>query len=95
MSHFQGNFLNTSCIINNVHELFENVNLIYGQELERSIKELYLKGDLRMKGRSKYYNYLILDADKLYKLFEKFDTNELCIREVQNSDLDEFKGCVI
>ena len=78
-----------------MHDLFENVNLVYGQELEKSIKELYRQGDLKEKGRSKYYNYLILDADKLYKLFEKFDTNELCIREVRNSDLDEFKGCVI
>ena len=95
MSYFRQNFLDNSCIVNNVHELFENVSRIYGQDLENSIRDLYLKGTLKEKNTNKYYNYLILDAGKLYKLMERFDTNELCLREVQNTNLSDFKKCII
>ena len=84
-----------SCYITSVHELFKNVSLIYGKELEKSIKSMYENGILHEKKHKKYYNYILLDAGLLRQFLEGFDSDDLCIREVTTEDLEKFKCCII
>ena len=94
MQHFKNNFILDSCSTNNVHELFINVGIIYGKLLTNSIKKLISNKQLKPKG-NKYYCYLILDANLLYKLLDSFDTNSICIRDISLEDLYLFKQAII
>ena len=94
MKHFKNNFILDSCSTNNVHELFINVGIIYGKLLTTSIKNLIINKQLKSKG-NKYYCYLILDANHLYKLLDSFDTNSICIRDISLEDLTLFKQAII
>ena len=95
MSHFQTNFIKNSCIIQSIHELFVNVNLIYWKKLEGSISELYKNGTLKEKPRKDFYNYIILDTNQLSEFYRRFDTDELCMRTITLEDLEGFKKCII
>ena len=42
-----------------------------------------------------YYNYILLDANFLYKLVESFDTPVLGIRSISMEDVVNFKKSII
>lgn len=85
-------------INSNVHDLFINVNLNYSRKLEISINQLKKEKLLKAKSTKKYYNYIIMDAFSLYKILERFDTDELCglgYKEITTKDVDDFKDTIV
>ena len=94
-SHFKNSNILDSCIIKNVHELFINVILKYSQQLEISIENLKKRKILKPKPRKNFYNYLLVDAELLYKLIDSFDINGLTMRSIDIEDLKKFLRCII
>ena len=62
-----------------------------------SINSIKLKNALKPRG-NKFYTYLILDANLLYKLIKRFDTNGLCNlipKEITMEDQDLFRKLIL
>ena len=76
------------------HELFVNVYLDYNDRLCNSISHLQLKGKLKQMP-NKFYNYILVDADLLYKLLNSFDTNKVNFQSISSKDLADFKQAII
>ena len=76
------------------HELFINVYLEYSHILEKSIDSLQKEKILEFKSK-KYYNYLLIEAEPLYKMINNFDTNGLCPYSITHHDLAIFKQSII
>ena len=76
------------------HELFINVYLEYSHILEKSIDSLQKDKILEFKSK-KYYNYLLIEAEPLYKMINNFDTNGLCPYSITHHDLAIFKQSII
>ena len=82
----------------NVHDLFINVNLMYAKKLEHSIDALKKEKLLKPMRNKRYYNYIIMDASALYKLLERFDTDEVCglgPKQITLKDTEDFKETII
>ena len=95
LSHFKNCFISNLNLDSNVLDLFINVELQYAKILEDSIIKLKRKKVLKSKGR-KYYNYIIVNAKSLYKLLERFITDDsLKPREITLEDMAEFKASII
>ena len=81
----------------NVHDLFTNVSIQYSKKLSESINSLKLENALKPRGKF-FYTYLILDANLLYKLIKRFDTNGLCNlipKEITMEDQDLFRKLIL
>ena len=93
--NFKNNNIIDSSTSKTVHELFITVVLKYSENLEASIEHLKTKNILIAKPRKNYYNYLILNANSLYKLINSFDTKSLSMRPITNDDLTKFNDSLI
>lgn len=78
----------------NVHEIFVNVQKNYNEILRVSIDKDADSGSLKYHGNPIFYNYLILDGSKLYNILDCYK-NCLTPINIQNYDLDSFKDSCI
>ena len=78
--------------VKNVHEMFVNVHIFYNQCLRQSIDNLIKSGYLKDLGNPTFYNYLILDARKLYNVLGRYKNESLVPVDIKDSDVNEFKN---
>ena len=86
--------LNGNTCVANVYELFASTYQSYNAILRASIDKYLSDGSLPQHGNPTYYNYVILDVAKLYKILDRYNRN-LAPAEICNADLDCFKDCII
>ena len=75
--------------------MFVNTQNIYTKNLRDSIDESIRIGFLPNCGNPVFYNYIILDGSKLYKILDKYTTEVVAPTKIPNTDLDEFEECSI
>ena len=93
--NFFKDFLITDiCTIYAAHELFTKVYLEYERTLSKSIDDLQSNKILKPMA-NKCYNYILMDANILYKLIDTFDTKGLFLRKVTLKDMDMFRQAII
>ena len=83
------NLITESCNIDVVHELFIRVYLEYNMVLENSIMSLQNRNILKSCSRN-YYNYILIDADLLYRLVDSFNDSKLGLRSITMEDMIRF-----
>ena len=92
--YFKDNLIIESCDIDVVHELFIKVYLEYNMVLENSIMSLQNRNILKSCSRN-YYNYILIDADLLYRLVDSFNDSKLGLRSITMEDMIRFKQAII
>ena len=70
-----------------MYELFASTYQSYNAILRASIDKYLSDGSLPQHGNPTYYNYVILDVAKLYKILDRYNKN-LAPAEICNADLD-------
>ena len=88
------NLITESCNIDVVHELFIRVYLEYNMVLENSIMSLQNRNILKSCSRN-YYNYILIDADLLYRLVDSFNDSKLGLHSITMEDMIRFKQAII
>ena len=76
------------------HELFTKVYLEYERTLSKSIEDLQSNKLLKPMA-NKCQNYILIDANILYKLIDTFDTKGLFLRKITLKDMDMFRQAII
>ena len=78
-----------------VYQMFVNTHSIYTKELRESIDESIKVGLLPHIDNPVYYNYIILDGSKLYKILNRYTRQVVAPTTIFNADVDEFEECCI
>ena len=87
--------INAETKVNNVHEIFVNVQKYYNAELRISILDEIYSGRLTKKGSPMNYNYLIMDGTKLFEILNNYKHHDLISKEISNEDFEAFKKTCI
>jgi hypothetical protein len=74
-----------------IFEMFIYVQNIYSKGLCASIERELCAGFLKHTGNLIYYNYLILDGSKLYKIWECYNNIVLAPTDIKNKDVDSVR----
>ena len=78
--------------VEHIYEVFTCLHRTYSKVLRKSIEDEISSGYLQRKGKPFHYNYLIIDGDKLFKILDRYSSNELLLKDITNNDFEEFKG---
>ena len=90
--YFKNYAVDSFTSVENVYEMFANVHVLYNQHLRKSLDNLVKSGNLKDLGNPTFYNYLILDARKLYNILDRYNTKDLVPVKIHDADAIEFKN---
>ena len=87
--------IDTKTEVENVHSIFANIHKIYNDDLRKSIKTQIDNFELPKMGNPQFYNYLIINAAKLYAILDKYKPDGLLQPTISNADFERFKRAIL
>ena len=77
--------------IDKIYSHFGQIYNFYPDTLVESVLDQIKEGSIEPVIEKDFYNYLLIDADKFYRILEKYNFN---LEEISNEDFESLKKCI-
>ena len=74
-----------------IYSNFGQIYNFYHNTLVESVLDQIKEGSIKPVIGKDFYNYLLIDADKFYRILEKYNFN---LEEISNEDFESLKKCI-